>query len=448
MNPYSYAIEGLGGMPQSYSEKHPLVEAFTTIESYAPNIHSDTILKRAIETVDKGLREERYSDRTKVFVQTRGWHRLAELIFKDDHYVNTDPTSLSLFLKYAAKVAAMSPADDIRPTDGIHGTNIIEKVTAATSTLCSAIKQRDTVTSEEEEFIQHLAEFFTAYIKSFDNGFAVDRTIVNASVGALTSQRHHAHTKAFLPAFEIVSKKPESAAYAAVNILLNEITRIANHAYNKFKVLNSDDHPYFPQEWMKPVTDEINEPRFSASIKAHRFEFCQEQASFGKALDVSIMYNDAQRELYKSQGTFNVLLHSIKATKLAAFDKNGLSDPYVAFGQFDKPSYKTKTMKKNLNPEWNLQNENATFTVSHYFSVVDVTLMDWDLIGKNEKMCDFAIDFGALRAMFVSETQSPNDIFTLVLKSPSSVKKGDNYVTGMHGELTLVFSFIEFIPPK
>jgi hypothetical protein len=289
INPYSHAIQGLGGMPQSYSESHPLAEAFSTLASYTSSIHNQSSLKRAIEIVDKGFSDERYSDRTKVFVQTHGWQKLADLIFKDDHYVNTDPIGLTVFLKYAARVAALSPSDNIRATDGIHGTNIIEKVTVATSTLCSDIKKRDTVTSEEEEFIQHLAEFFTAYIKSFDSGFALDRTVVNASVSALTSEQHHAHTKAFIPAFEIVSKKPDSAAYAAVNILLNEIVRITNHQYNKVKLLNPDEHPIFPKEWMRQVTDEINEPRFSANIKARRFEFCQEQASFGKALDNSII---------------------------------------------------------------------------------------------------------------------------------------------------------------
>ncbi len=448
MNPYSYAIQGLGGMPQDYSSiKHPLTDALTDIQRYSNCIHDRSNLQRAISDLEKAMKEERYSERTKAFVQGHGWSKLADLIFKDAYFVN-DPLGLVPFLKFIATIAALYPNDKVLPTDGIHSTNIIEKLTDATDFLCSEIRKRETdATEEEEQYFESLAKFFEAYIKSFEHGYDVARTMVNSVVGALIEQ-HNAHVLAFLPAWEILCKNRHSGAYSAINRLLNDMVRVANEQYNRVKNLDPTEHPIYKEKWMKGATDLINEKRFSTDVKAHRFEFSQTETSVGN-LNVSFMYNDEQREMYHKQEEFNIRLHTIKATKLAAFDKNGLSDPYVTFGHSEHASFKTKTIKKTLNPEWIFElKDKAAFTVPQHFSSLEVTIIDWDLIGKNEKMCEFSVDFGVLRALFMSATANQSERFTLVLRSPNTVKKGDNYLTGMHGELTIVFSFERYAPLK
>jgi hypothetical protein len=323
-----------------------------------------------------------------------------------------------------------SSLDKEKPTDGLHATNVIEKITASTAKLCSDIKNRgDNANALEKEFFVLVGKFFEEYIASFTS----DSVMMPAIIGALI-QRHESHTKALIPAWEVLKSDVESAAFAQINTTLNLFVQKASEVYRSSKDENTT--PFIPV-----ALDLINGTRYEQDFNAHRFVFYQKQ--LGK-LDSSILFNEQQRESFRKSPTFSIRIHSIKATKLTAFDSNGLSDPFVTFSQSDEIKFKTKKIKKELNPEWTFgEKDDAKIEIKPYFEWSTIKVMDWDLIGKNETMCEFIVSFVALRAFFTMGNEiNPNDQFTLILRDPRTVKKKDTYKVGMEGELTIVFSFL------
>jgi Ca2+-dependent lipid-binding protein len=67
----------------------------------------------------------------------------------------------------------------------------------------------------------------------------------------------------------------------------------------------------------------------------------------------------------------------IEARNLRAMDSNGFSDPYVKL-QLGKQRFKTKVVKKNLNPAWD---QEFSFSVGDVRDVLKLYVYDEDMIG-------------------------------------------------------------------
>eukprot|EP01103_Thecamoeba_quadrilineata_P002310 TRINITY_DN12286_c0_g1_i1.p1 TRINITY_DN12286_c0_g1~~TRINITY_DN12286_c0_g1_i1.p1 ORF type:complete len:996 (-),score=232.04 TRINITY_DN12286_c0_g1_i1:187-3174(-) len=76
-------------------------------------------------------------------------------------------------------------------------------------------------------------------------------------------------------------------------------------------------------------------------------------------------------------GSGTLLVKVIEARDLAARDANGLSDPYVVLS-LGKQNFKTKVVKKNLNPIYNIE---YVFEVSSKDISLKVEMRDWDKVG-------------------------------------------------------------------
>ncbi|KAF0909551.1 hypothetical protein E2562_037185 [Oryza meyeriana var. granulata] len=70
-------------------------------------------------------------------------------------------------------------------------------------------------------------------------------------------------------------------------------------------------------------------------------------------------------------------VHVIEARNLRAMDSNGFSDPYVKL-QLGKQRFKTKVVKKNLNPTWD---QEFSFSVGDVRDVLKLYVYDEDMIG-------------------------------------------------------------------
>lgn len=85
----------------------------------------------------------------------------------------------------------------------------------------------------------------------------------------------------------------------------------------------------------------------------------------------------------------NLTVNVIDANDLPAGDSNGKSDPYVKlYLNTDKDAfYKTKKVKKTLNPVWK---ETATVPVmNRYDSIIKVSVYDWDIgLEQDDWLCD------------------------------------------------------------
>lgn len=71
----------------------------------------------------------------------------------------------------------------------------------------------------------------------------------------------------------------------------------------------------------------------------------------------------------------------VEAEDLKACDPNGLSDPYVVFGdEYQKRLFKTRIITKNLNPRWD---ETFDITVQGAVNVI-ATIWDYDTFGDHD----------------------------------------------------------------
>ena len=67
-------------------------------------------------------------------------------------------------------------------------------------------------------------------------------------------------------------------------------------------------------------------------------------------------------------------------------DLNGKSDPFMTLS-IGKKEFKTKTIKKTLNPNWN---ESFEWKLdSHLDDLLYVNVYDWDMLSKNGKIEKF-----------------------------------------------------------
>jgi len=80
----------------------------------------------------------------------------------------------------------------------------------------------------------------------------------------------------------------------------------------------------------------------------------------------------------------------IEAKGLKAVDRGATSDPYVKVRQGKNDIFKTATIKKNLNPQWN---ESFTVSVTDTSAPLSLTVMDRNTIGSDEKLADYELAF-------------------------------------------------------
>jgi len=83
----------------------------------------------------------------------------------------------------------------------------------------------------------------------------------------------------------------------------------------------------------------------------------------------------------------------IKAQNLPAADLNGKSDPYAVV-KCEKKKFKTKVIKKMLEPEWN---ESFSFPASSQAKTVCVQVFDKDLLKPDDALGKMEIDLTSLR---------------------------------------------------
>lgn len=72
---------------------------------------------------------------------------------------------------------------------------------------------------------------------------------------------------------------------------------------------------------------------------------------------------------------FQLRIHLISGQNLAAMDKNGTSDPYVKFKMNGRLLYKSKTVHRNLNPQFD---ETFVLPIEDPFQPVNIKVFDYD----------------------------------------------------------------------
>ncbi|EPS74285.1 hypothetical protein M569_00465 [Genlisea aurea] len=131
-----------------------------------------------------------------------------------------------------------------------------------------------------------------------------------------------------------------------------------------------------------------------------------------KSLEVEIL--DPAKAMKKPVGVLHVKV--LRAANLKKKDLLGASDPYVKLKltETKAPSKKTTVKYKNLNPEWN---EEFTMVVKDpQTQVLELTVYDWEQIGKHDKMGlnavplkDLPPDETKLVALDLLKKMDPND---------------------------------------
>ena len=119
----------------------------------------------------------------------------------------------------------------------------------------------------------------------------------------------------------------------------------------------------------------------------------------------------------------------VSGKDLAAKDANGKSDPYlrVFCGPF---KYKTKTVKKTLDPVWNDEVFEIPATTAKVNPIV-IECWDWDVIGSDDFMGEFTFNCDSIPAG-KGETVS----FTLQKPKKKEMKKSG----AVSGSITLNIS--------
>ena len=80
-----------------------------------------------------------------------------------------------------------------------------------------------------------------------------------------------------------------------------------------------------------------------------------------------------------------LLVRVIEARNIPPMDPNGLSDPYVKL-QLGKQKFRTKVIKKSLNPYWS---EEFTFKVEDLKEELSISVLDEDKFMINDFMIHF-----------------------------------------------------------
>ncbi|CAB4381485.1 unnamed protein product [Rhizophagus irregularis] len=130
-------------------------------------------------------------------------------------------------------------------------------------------------------------------------------------------------------------------------------------------------------------------------------------------LNVYIQYIPVEYKLQPSESINNMgdLQITVKnAENLPAADRSGTSDPFAVFTLNNEKVHKTKTIKKNCNPEFN-ESFNVT-VLSRSTSVFEVDVFDWNQIGNDKKIASGSIQLDDLPPYekTVKEIQLKNEL--------------------------------------
>ncbi|KAJ8513338.1 hypothetical protein OPV22_003772 [Ensete ventricosum] len=150
-----------------------------------------------------------------------------------------------------------------------------------------------------------------------------------------------------------------------------------------------------------------------------------------KTLEVPIM--DPSKAMKKPTGILNVVV--VRAYKLKKKDLLGKSDPYVKLKLTDDnlPSKKTTVKRSNLNPEWN---EEFKLVVKDPESqALELSVYDWEQVGKHEKMGMNAIP---LKDLIPEETKS------LTLDLLKNMDPSDPQNDKLRGQIVLEVTYKPF----
>lgn len=150
-----------------------------------------------------------------------------------------------------------------------------------------------------------------------------------------------------------------------------------------------------------------------------------------KTLEVPIM--DPSKAMKKPTGILNVVV--VRAYKLKKKDLLGKSDPYVKLKLADDnlPSKKTTVKRSNLNPEWN---EEFKLVVKDPESqALELSVYDWEQVGKHEKMGMNAIP---LKDLIPDETKS------LTLELLKNMDPSDPQNDKLRGQIVLEVTYKPF----
>eukprot|EP01119_Soliformovum_irregulare_P013041 TRINITY_DN3438_c0_g1_i1.p1 TRINITY_DN3438_c0_g1~~TRINITY_DN3438_c0_g1_i1.p1 ORF type:complete len:195 (+),score=65.14 TRINITY_DN3438_c0_g1_i1:80-586(+) len=100
-------------------------------------------------------------------------------------------------------------------------------------------------------------------------------------------------------------------------------------------------------------------------------------------------------ELYSTKSKLIAKLKvTIKEARyLSAMDVSGKSDPYCKI-KLESQEYKTKTIKKSLNPKWDQDYE---FFVTERRAELEIHVFDWDRFSKDEFMGRMSLKIGNMK---------------------------------------------------
>jgi hypothetical protein len=423
----------------------PLATAF---EKFSPEYVSiDDTLKKSLQEIYEAFNNESYSANVKEWVSLNGWEIISQVAFRTSAYFSNVESIVIEFVKKIMHVDKSGSIDDKKNlTSSLVDSYIPRNLVHEGVSTCTRIKNRgfdESANENEREYFKALGEFFLSIIQNYElqNLPSPDGNVAINSLSAFSPE--------LLSIYDVLYKDrnyPASDSFSSINRVLNELTSNASQWYNTAGENKNDDK----YDWAKSCLDELNRNRFDKNLyKENKFELHQSQVSklYGKLpgkmdLDQSYLYGSTQRDIYENTKDFKVRIRAIRARDLAAFDKNGLSDPFVAIKVGNKEVFKTKTEKKNLNPEWEYEknDKDAVFSTSRGKQNT-IQILDWDLIGKNDVMCSFTIDFAALRSMLKFVSTDATDYITLVLCDPEAVE-GEKLGMEQQGFLTMNIAFI------
>ncbi|RIA79993.1 C2 domain-containing protein [Glomus cerebriforme] len=107
---------------------------------------------------------------------------------------------------------------------------------------------------------------------------------------------------------------------------------------------------------------------------------------------IPVKYTLQPSESINNMGNLQITIKN--AENLPAADRSGTSDPYIVFILNGEKVHKTKTIKKNCNPEFN---DNFEVTVlSRTASIFEVEIFDWNQIGNDKKIASGKIQLDDL----------------------------------------------------
>uniref|UniRef100_T1JFU4 C2 domain-containing protein n=1 Tax=Strigamia maritima TaxID=126957 RepID=T1JFU4_STRMM len=140
------------------------------------------------------------------------------------------------------------------------------------------------------------------------------------------------------------------------------------------------------------------------------------------SLEMSILRN--RHMALRQHAFFEVSIHLREGRQLVARDSCGTSDPYVKFKVGGRLVYKSKTINKSLNPEWD---ERFTLPIEDVFEPIHVKVFDYDWGLQDDFMGSAYLDLTSV------EPHRPSDVM-LTLSDPG---KNDNM-----GQLHLLIHLI------